>query len=163
MTTPLIIHGFFPPPLICRVGGEYFIANSSFEYPPGIPISRSTDLVTWEQIGAALTRPTQLPPNAGRPNSGVYAHRLASRRESTLICAGMRKAPALTWSNFQPELHGIASVPIDLTPGDLLDEPLTAGGICSWLKGEPNEVTPSSSRGHGRWTVIGNQLPTTQY
>lgn len=55
-----IIPGFYPDPSICRVGGEFFLATSSFTYFPGVPIFRSTDLVEWQQIGNVLDRPTQL-------------------------------------------------------------------------------------------------------
>ncbi|WP_284984485.1 glycoside hydrolase family 43 protein [Arthrobacter sp. efr-133-TYG-118] len=68
-----IIPGFYPDPSICRVGDRYFIANSSFEYFPGVPISTSSDLVHWRQIGSALDRSTQMPFHAGEANSGIYA------------------------------------------------------------------------------------------
>ncbi|MEV7094254.1 glycoside hydrolase family 43 protein [Amycolatopsis sp. NPDC051045] len=72
MTLP-IVAGFHPDPSICRVGDAYYLANSSFEYVPGVPIRRSTDLVSWELLGHALTRPDQLPPSDGAANTGVYA------------------------------------------------------------------------------------------
>ncbi|KDN23716.1 glycoside hydrolase family 43 protein [Amycolatopsis rifamycinica] len=72
MTVP-IVPGFHPDPSICRVGDTYYLANSSFEYVPGVPIRRSTDLVTWELLGHALTRPSQLPPGDGAANTGIYA------------------------------------------------------------------------------------------
>jgi xylan 1,4-beta-xylosidase len=54
------IPGFFPDPSICRVGGDYYIVCSSFEYFPAIPIFHSRDLVGWSQIGNVLDRPEQL-------------------------------------------------------------------------------------------------------
>lgn len=68
-----ILSGFHADPSICRVGDTYYLANSSFEYVPGVPISRSTDLVSWELIGHALTRPSQLTPSTGAASSGIYA------------------------------------------------------------------------------------------
>lgn len=50
-----IIPGFYPDPTICRVSDDYYIACSSFELCPGIPIFHSKDLVHWEQIGNAMT------------------------------------------------------------------------------------------------------------
>ena len=50
-----IIPGFFPDPSICRVGDDYYIACSSFELDPGIPIFHSKDLANWKLIGFALT------------------------------------------------------------------------------------------------------------
>ena len=49
-----IISGSFPDPSICRVGDDFYIVNSSFEYFPGLPIHHSRDLVSWELIGYAL-------------------------------------------------------------------------------------------------------------
>jgi beta-xylosidase len=37
-----IISGWNPDPAILRVGDDYYIATSSFEYWPGIPIYHST-------------------------------------------------------------------------------------------------------------------------
>jgi hypothetical protein len=55
------------------VGDQYFLATSSFEYSPGVPVWRSDDLLSWEQIGHALERPSQLPHRAGRPSGGIFA------------------------------------------------------------------------------------------
>lgn len=68
-----IIPGFFPDPSIVRVGDTYYIANSSFEYAPGVPIHSSKDLVNFSLAGHAL--PTQLQANLrGQGNSmGVFA------------------------------------------------------------------------------------------
>ena len=51
-----IIPGFFPDPSICRVGEDYYLVNSSFEFFPGVPLWHSKDLANWEQIGYVLTR-----------------------------------------------------------------------------------------------------------
>ncbi|KAF5381904.1 hypothetical protein D9757_007546 [Collybiopsis confluens] len=55
-----ILPGWNPDPTILRVGSDYFLAVSSFEYFPGHPIYHSTDLVDWTLIGHALNRPSQL-------------------------------------------------------------------------------------------------------
>jgi len=69
-----VIPGFHPDPSVCRVGDDFYLACSSFEYFPGVPIFHSRDLVHWEQIGNALDRPGQLVLPAGMPSSaGVYA------------------------------------------------------------------------------------------
>ena len=49
-----IIPGFAPDPSICRVGDDFYLINSTFEYFPGIPIYHSRDLVNWELIANAL-------------------------------------------------------------------------------------------------------------
>jgi beta-xylosidase len=69
-----VVAGFFPDPSICRVGDDYYLACSSFEYWPGVPILHSRDLVHWEQIGNALDRPGQLVLPVTTPaSSGIYA------------------------------------------------------------------------------------------
>lgn len=69
-----VIPGLHPDPSICRVGEDYYLACSSFEYYPGVPIFHSRDLVNWRQIGNALDRPEQLPLTAETPSSaGIYA------------------------------------------------------------------------------------------
>ena len=51
-----IIAGNYPDPSICRVGDDYYIACSSFEMYPGIPVFHSRNLADWEKIGYALSR-----------------------------------------------------------------------------------------------------------
>ncbi|WP_310432051.1 glycoside hydrolase family 43 protein [Streptomyces sp. 3330] len=69
-----VIPGFHPDPSVCRVGDDYYLACSSFEYFPGVPVFHSRDLVHWTQIGNALDRPSQLRLPLGTPSSGgVYA------------------------------------------------------------------------------------------
>jgi xylan 1,4-beta-xylosidase len=69
-----IIGGFFPDPSACRVGDDYYLVCSSFEYFPGVPIFHSRDLVHWQQIGNVLDRPSQLrlPPET-RASRGIWA------------------------------------------------------------------------------------------
>lgn len=54
-----ILSGGYPDPSICRVGKDYYLVNSSFEYFPGLPIHHSNDLVNWELVGYGLHRPEQ--------------------------------------------------------------------------------------------------------
>lgn len=74
-----IIPGFFPDPTICRVGDDYYLANSSFEYFPGAPIFHSTDLVSWTQIGNVLTDRKQFRRGTPGPSTGVYGSTLRHR------------------------------------------------------------------------------------
>jgi xylan 1,4-beta-xylosidase len=48
-----------PDPSIVRVGRDYYLATSSFEYFPSCPIYHSLDLVHWQRIGYALSRQSQ--------------------------------------------------------------------------------------------------------
>ncbi|NUU21234.1 MAG: family 43 glycosylhydrolase [Streptomycetaceae bacterium] len=81
MTANPILPGFYPDPSICRADDAYYLATSSFEYFPGVPIFRSTDLLTWEQVGNALDRPGQLRVFRGveAGSTGIYAPTLRHR------------------------------------------------------------------------------------
>ncbi|MCB8928442.1 MAG: glycoside hydrolase family 43 protein [Ardenticatenaceae bacterium] len=68
-----IIPGFYPDPSICRVGEDYFLVTSTFEYFPGLPIFHSRDLVNWRQIGHVLDRPSQLPLDGLKASHGLFA------------------------------------------------------------------------------------------
>ncbi len=52
--------GFFPDPSVIRVGEDYYMVNSTFQYFPAIAISHSTDMIHWEVIGHAITNPDYL-------------------------------------------------------------------------------------------------------
>ncbi|RPE39487.1 xylan 1,4-beta-xylosidase [Streptomyces sp. Ag109_O5-1] len=46
-----VIRGFAPDPSLVRAGDWYYLATSSFEWFPTIPIHRSRDLAHWEYAG----------------------------------------------------------------------------------------------------------------
>ena len=56
-----IITGMNPDPSICRVGDDFYLVTSTFEYFPGLPVYHSKDLVHWKLIGHALSRPENNP------------------------------------------------------------------------------------------------------
>ena len=71
-----IIAGMAPDPSIIRVGEDYYIANSTFHWNPGVPIYHSKDLQNWDLISYAL--------NAGEVNlqgtntpAGIWAPHLS--------------------------------------------------------------------------------------
>jgi alpha-N-arabinofuranosidase len=68
-----IIPGFHPDPSLARVGEDYYLVTSSFEFFPGVPVFHSQDLVHWRQIGHVLTRDTQLPLRGVPPSGGIFA------------------------------------------------------------------------------------------
>ena len=72
-----ILPGFFPDPSICRLGDDYYIANSSFEWFPGVPIHHSRDLMNWRLIGHVLTRTSQLDLRGIADSGGVWAPSLS--------------------------------------------------------------------------------------
>jgi beta-xylosidase len=74
MTFPSpLIPGFNPDPSVVAVGGAYFLVTSTFEYLPGIPVYRSTDLTDWTHIGNVATRPEQAGVADVPTGGGVWA------------------------------------------------------------------------------------------
>lgn len=73
MITNPILKGFNPDPSILRVGGDYYIATSTFEWFPGVQIYHSTDLQNWELIARPLNRLSQLDMKGAPDSCGVWA------------------------------------------------------------------------------------------
>ncbi|MBQ2988809.1 MAG: glycoside hydrolase family 43 protein [Clostridia bacterium] len=68
-----ILPGFHPDPSICRVGDDFYLVTSTFEFFPGVPIYHSKNLINWELINYCLTEDSQLSLKRGKPSSGIYA------------------------------------------------------------------------------------------
>ena len=72
-----VIPGFHPDPSICRVGDDYYIVNSTFEWFPGVPVHHSKDLENWTLAGHILTRQSQLDLRGVPDSGGVWAPSLS--------------------------------------------------------------------------------------
>ena len=68
-----ILTGFNPDPCICRKGDDFYIAVSSFEWLPGIPIYHSKDLKHWELYTHVLTLNLQVELRKLPSAKGVWA------------------------------------------------------------------------------------------
>ncbi len=68
-----ILRGFNPDPSIVRVGDDYFIATSTFEWFPGVQIHHSRDLVNWRLLTRPLRRASQLNMLGDPDSCGVWA------------------------------------------------------------------------------------------
>lgn len=68
-----IISGFNPDPSVCRVGEDYYLVTSSFEFFPGVPLYHSRNLVNWELIGHCLSTDDHLPLQNANDSGGIYA------------------------------------------------------------------------------------------
>ncbi|KAH7275421.1 glycosyl hydrolase [Fusarium solani] len=100
-----IIPGFAPDPSVVRIDDTFYLVNSSFHIFPGLPIFASKDLVSWEHIGNAINRPSQLSLSAattrlhkldGPPSDvivetgGLWAPTIRHHRERTyIICTNV--------------------------------------------------------------------------
>ncbi len=68
-----ILRGFNPDPSICRVGEDYYIAVSTFEWYPGVAIYRSRDLSQWRLAARPLNRESLLDMRGAPDSCGVWA------------------------------------------------------------------------------------------
>jgi xylan 1,4-beta-xylosidase len=68
-----ILPGFNPDPSILRVGDDYYIATSTFEWYPGVQIHHSKDLVNWRLIAHPLDRAALLDMRGNPDSGGIWA------------------------------------------------------------------------------------------
>jgi xylan 1,4-beta-xylosidase len=68
-----ILRGFNPDPSICRVGDDYYIATSTFEWYPGVQIHHSRDLLHWRLLTRPLRRASQLDMRGDPDSCGIWA------------------------------------------------------------------------------------------
>ena len=69
-----ILSGFNPDPSICKVGDDYYIATSTFEWYPGIMIYHSSDLINWQLIATPMKGQVNL--KGDRNSGGLWAPHL---------------------------------------------------------------------------------------
>ncbi len=68
-----ILRGFNPDPSILRVGGDFYVATSTFEWFPGVQIHHSRDLLHWRLLSRALDRTSQLDMRGDPSSGGIWA------------------------------------------------------------------------------------------
>jgi xylan 1,4-beta-xylosidase len=68
-----ILPGFHPDPSVLRVGKDYYIATSTFEWFPGVEIFHSRDLAHWELAARPLCRASQLDLRGIPCSCGIWA------------------------------------------------------------------------------------------
>lgn len=73
MTQNPILRGFNPDPSIIRVGEDYYIATSTFEWFPGVQIHHSRDLLNWRLLTRPLNRISQLDLRGVGASQGIWA------------------------------------------------------------------------------------------
>ncbi len=99
-----VLRGFHPDPSVIRAGEEYYLVNSSFTYFPGLPVSRSRDLVHWELVGHAA-EDLEKSGLQGLPGGyGYWAPDIARMRGRFYVTATLRRntppqrLQMLTWA-----------------------------------------------------------------
>lgn len=68
-----ILRGMYPDPSIVRVDDTFYMVNSTFEYYPGIAVSKSTDLLNWTKMPGIATSPQQADLRQSKSNEGIFA------------------------------------------------------------------------------------------
>jgi len=133
-----LLPGFNPDPSVVRADDAYYLVTSTFEYLPGIPVYRSTDFSTWEQIGNVATRPEQLQVEKVQTGLGVWAPTIRYREGLFHVivtvpggvgCVVYTAAdPAGPWSDPLP-LTGLDGIDPDLTWDDAGNAYVTYSGL----------------------------------
>ena len=72
-----VIKGFNPDPSILRVGGDYYLATSTFQWFPGVQIFHSRDLANWRLIDHGLKDQVRLNLLGVPDSGGVWAPSLS--------------------------------------------------------------------------------------
>ncbi|MCX6344371.1 MAG: glycoside hydrolase family 43 protein [Armatimonadetes bacterium] len=113
-----ILPGFNPDPSICRVGDDYYIATSTFEWFPGVQVHHSKDLIHWKLVAHPLDRRSQLDMNGCASSCGIWAPCLSyAEGQFWLIYTNMRSVtgPWLSTPNYlvtAPSIEGPWSEPV---------------------------------------------------
>jgi xylan 1,4-beta-xylosidase len=68
-----ILPGFNPDPSICRVGDDFYIATSTFEWFSGVQIHHSRDLLNWRLLGRPLSDKRLLDMRGDNDSGGIWA------------------------------------------------------------------------------------------
>lgn len=112
-----ILPGFNPDPSAVRVGPDFFVATSTFEWFPGVSIYRSTNLRDWALAARPLDRASQLDLRGDPSSGGVWAPSLSySDGLFWLVYTDMKNlyAPAKDLRNYlvtAPSIYGPWSEP----------------------------------------------------
>ena len=115
-----ILPGFHPDPSIVRVGGDFYIATSTFEWFPGVRIYHSRDLRHWRLIATPLDRLSLLDMRGEEASCGVWAPCLTHDGEQFyLVYSNTRSILGPNWdvSNYvttATEITGPWSEPVFL-------------------------------------------------
>lgn len=95
-----IIRGFNPDPSICRVGEDYYLVTSSFEYFPGLPIYHSKDLLNWEQIGNCLNFDNDMSLAHANESGGIWAPTIRYHEGTFFVTVAMETDTINKFGNF---------------------------------------------------------------
>ncbi len=115
-----VLPGFHPDPSIVRVGHDFYIATSTFEWAPGVTLHHSRDLVHWRPLGGALGGPGLIDLLGVPDSGGVRAPDLSYADGSfRLVFSNVRNhrgafRDALSFAVTSPTIDGPWSTPVAL-------------------------------------------------
>ncbi|WP_025684871.1 glycoside hydrolase family 43 protein [Paenibacillus maysiensis] len=72
-----VLTGFHPDPSFLRVGDDYYIATSTFEWFPGVEIHHSRDLIHWRLLSRVLTQSSQVDLRGNPASGSIWAPALS--------------------------------------------------------------------------------------
>ncbi|RSH91586.1 hypothetical protein EHS25_008955 [Saitozyma podzolica] len=160
-----IIPGFNPDPTVAFKDGRYYLATSTFEYFPGVPIYTSVDLVDWTLIGHALNRRSQLDMRTVECSGGIYAPSLRyneRRKRRYMTTSLVLKRSKMAPHDMTPNPTGFYVWSDDITDETKWSDPIyydlffdDDGGKAwlSWATGIPDYVAPKGCYNLAVWTV----------
>lgn len=68
-----ILRGMYPDPSIVKVDDTFYMVNSTFEYYPGIALSKSNDLLNWTKLPGIIQNKTLANLTSAKSNEGIFA------------------------------------------------------------------------------------------
>lgn len=122
-----VIAGFYPDPSVCRAGEHFYLAASSFQYFPGVPLFESADLVNWKKIGHALTQKSQIDLSLSDHTSGVFAPTLRYH-DGRFYMVTSDATSKRNFYVFTDNIHGSWSEPVYVDQNGIDPSPLFDGG-----------------------------------
>ncbi len=81
-----VLSGFYPDPVMCYINDNFYIANSTFEYYPGICLSKSSDLGNWETVNYPLKHQKHMNLVGLRGSCGIWAPCLSHYDGISYLC-----------------------------------------------------------------------------
>ncbi|MCR4734409.1 MAG: glycoside hydrolase family 43 protein [Treponema sp.] len=146
-----ILAGFYPDPSVCAANGAFYLVNSSFSYFPGLPIFKSNDGVSWEQIGNIINRPEQLDFSGQGVSRGLFAPTIRFHEgKFYCICTQVDKLGNFFVTADNPEGPWSNPIPIPaaqgIDPSLFFDDDGTA-----WYVG--TRPAPEGPKYNGNWEI----------
>ncbi|QJU52638.1 family 43 glycosylhydrolase [Herbiconiux sp. KACC 21604] len=155
-----VLPGCHPDPSICRVGDDFYLVTSSFEYLPGLPIHTSTNLVDWSPLGHALHRPGQLDLSGLASSRGLYAPTIRHHDGTFFVVCTVVGPDDGSWSGrtghfvvTARDAAGPWTDPVWIDGVGGFDPSLTFDGDRVWLVGTEPMAEPRWPGHTGVWLV----------